>query len=412
MKFLWVTDDRMYIDPQGRPFAALPHQCPFAYIIEQIPEIGEFVVWARRELLEEGQDTSQFLALPSHVGHCTVRFVGPLRRVHKVGHWPMLLLGNFFALRREVRSADVVFLRMPATFPSLAYHSVRRGQIVVAHFIGNPRETIPILLPRLKWIAPIIASHCKKIAARADLASYVSKALLEEYGSRCRNAIITNACTIRRDQVVQRRRAEVGSPPVVTYLGRLSQEKGVIVLLEAFALVARRMNAHLDVIGTGPMRTEMEDHAARLGISGQVTWHGRVPPGEPFFVALGRGDTFVLPSFSEGTPSVIPEAMSQGLPVVATRVGGVPELLQDGAAGLLVPPGDAQALAAAMHQSLTDTALRERLVKRSLEVALENCIENQTGRLAAAMASVIREQGRSGSARQPKASGRARPTIR
>ena len=89
---------------------------------------------------------------------------------------------------------------------------------------------------------------------------------------------------------------------------------------------------------------------------------------------------------------MIPEAQSQGLPIVASSVGGIPDILQNGQAGILLPPGDTQALADAIHRTLTDTELRKHLIDKSLELARENCMENQAGRMIAGIGSLIRKQ--------------------
>ena len=180
------------------------------------------------------------------------------------------------------------------------------------------------------------------------------------------------------------------------YLGRLSREKGLPVLLDAFAQVLRRMRARLDVYGLGLMREELEAQALSLGIRDSVVFHGWVPPGAPFFAALKGGDVFVLPSLSEGLPSVIPEAMSQGLPIIASRVGGIPDILQNGEAGILVPPGDSAALADAICRLLIDQSLRKRLIRRSMEQALESCMEEQAGKFFSEIASLMERHFSSG----------------
>ncbi len=211
-----------------------------------------------------------------------------------------------------------------------------------------------------------------------------------------RAALITNNCAIRRAQVVRERPSQTGDPPSVLYLGRLSREKGLPVLLDAFAQVLRRMRARLDVYGLGLMREELEAQALSLGIRDSVVFHGWVPPGAPFFAALKGGDVFVLPSLSEGLPSVIPEAMSQGLPIIASRVGGIPDILQNGEAGILVPPGDSAALADAICRLLIDQSLRKRLIRRSMEQALESCMEEQAGKFFSEIASLMERHFSSG----------------
>ena len=403
MRFLWVSDERVLIGPGGQAHSFFPQQ--FAFFAEQLPEVTELVVWGRRVAVPAEHDTTTLFPCPARVGHCNVRYAGPLAESFKVGDWPKLFIRSFWAFRREVRQADVVYVRFPNNYPCLAYHLVRQRHVRVMHMLGNPRQTVPIVLPGLRWTAGILARYGRKWATRADVTSFVSGALREEYGAECPHALVTNACSIRRHQIVPQRQAGVNVSPVILYLGRLSREKGVMVLVEALAHVVRHVDAQLHVIGAGigtaVMRGEMEECAAQLGMADRITWQGRVPPGEPFFAVMRSADVIVLPSFSEGLPSVIPEALSQGLPVVASAVGGIPELLTDGETGLLVPPGDPLALAAAIQRMLTDFPLRERVIRQGLAVAAEACMENQAGQLTAAIAAVIRE--RRGGPRPPAA---------
>lgn len=144
-------------------------------------------------------------------------------------------------------------------------------------------------------------------------------------------------------------------------VGRLSSEKGQRGLLEAFAAVrGRTPGVQLDLVGDGPLRAELEALAAALGIAEAVRFHGALSEAETLAV-IARSDVLVLPSFMEGLPVVIIEAMALGKPVVASGVAGIPELVHDGANGLLVPPSHWRALADAMAMLASDRALRDRL---------------------------------------------------
>jgi glycosyltransferase involved in cell wall biosynthesis len=135
---------------------------------------------------------------------------------------------------------------------------------------------------------------------------------------------------------------------VVFFAGDLVPEKGVPELLEAWETLARRaIRVKLVLGGGGPLR----EPAGRVRGPSQAVFLGPIPQ-----VELARwyraADLFVLPSRSEGSPVTVMEALACGLPVVASRVGGIPDLVEDGATGWLVPPGDADALAAALEGAL------------------------------------------------------------
>jgi glycosyltransferase involved in cell wall biosynthesis len=146
---------------------------------------------------------------------------------------------------------------------------------------------------------------------------------------------------------------------VVGTITRLVWKRGHEELLQAAALIQRaEPSAKLVVVGDGPLRRSLEDQAHRLGLNGGVRFLGAVPHAARL---LPRFDVFVLSSVLEGMSNALLEAMAAGRPVVATRVGGNPELVVDGQTGLLVPPRDAQALADAVIALLRDRQLARRM---------------------------------------------------
>jgi len=146
---------------------------------------------------------------------------------------------------------------------------------------------------------------------------------------------------------------------LVATSGRLSPEKGHEHLIRAFARVIKdRPDVVLLIFGDGPQRGELVKLARTLGCSDFIHFLGFVPD---FASLLERIDVFVLPSLSEGLPNVLLEAMAAARPVVATAVGGVPELVLNGATGLLVSPGNSEEMAGAIGRLLSDTELARRL---------------------------------------------------
>ncbi|MCA0995290.1 glycosyltransferase [Alloyangia pacifica] len=168
------------------------------------------------------------------------------------------------------------------------------------------------------------------------------------------------------------------------FVGRLAGVKGVPVLLRALAdLVPRHPDLRLRLIGDGPERAALERKAAELGLEGRVEFLGYRSQAE-VAEALSAADIFVLPSFAEGVPVVLMEAMAAQLPVVTTRIAGVPELVEHGASGLLVPPGEAGALAAALDSLLSDPDAHRRMgAAGRAKVVAEFDIETEAAKLSA-----------------------------
>jgi len=148
----------------------------------------------------------------------------------------------------------------------------------------------------------------------------------------------------------------------VLYVGRLSEEKNLGALIEATGKLAGQLDVRLIFVGDGPQRGQLEASAQRLGVTAEFlpfVDHRELPA---FFA---RADAFVLPSFMEGHPKVLLEAMSCGVPCVASDVGGNSAILTDGETGLLFDPRDASALAGALERVLSQEDLARRLGERA-----------------------------------------------
>jgi glycosyltransferase involved in cell wall biosynthesis len=151
---------------------------------------------------------------------------------------------------------------------------------------------------------------------------------------------------------------------IIGWVGRLSREKGPDVMMRAFRRLP--LDARLSMVGEGPLRSSLEAEASRAGLSERVRWHGPVPDAGLLMSAF---DAVALSSRTEGTPMTVLEAMAAGVPVVATSVGGVPDLL-GGGAGMLVPSEDATALTLGLERLRTDPRLvaeQVAMARRRLE---------------------------------------------
>ncbi len=165
-------------------------------------------------------------------------------------------------------------------------------------------------------------------------------------------------------------RHEWGIPedsPLVLAVARLSYEKGIDILIEAATAVHRQLPAaRFVVVGDGPLKDSLIVRIRSMGIEGVVQLAGF---RENVETVLSAGDLFVMPSLMEGMPNALLEAHVAGLPVVASSVGGLAEAIEHERSGLLVPPRDPAALAAAILRVLHDEPLRQRLARDGREFA-------------------------------------------
>ena len=176
------------------------------------------------------------------------------------------------------------------------------------------------------------------------------------------------------------RPAPNNAEPEIVCVGRLVAAKGQYVLLQACReLLDRGLRTHVTFLGDGPERTRLEMAAAELGVDGMVTFAGAV--GQDVVRAgLERADMMVLPSFAEGLPVVLMEAMAMEVPCVSTRIMGIPELIEDGVNGFLVPASDSRALADKIETLVRDPMLRAEFGRRARRAVLQGFVMEECGR--------------------------------
>jgi len=160
--------------------------------------------------------------------------------------------------------------------------------------------------------------------------------------------------------------SSAADPVFLLSVGRAVEKKGYDVLLRALALLPSELSWRLDHIGGGEELSKLKALANELGLSGRIVWKGALAQ-EDVLDHYRRADLFVLAcriaanGDRDGLPNVLVEASSQRLVCLSTNVSGVPELLTDGQNGMVVPPEDPQALAAALEKAIRDPAMRKRL---------------------------------------------------
>jgi len=191
-----------------------------------------------------------------------------------------------------------------------------------------------------------------------------------------RNAWCNGQPILTRD-AARRKLGLAASGLVIGWVGRLSREKGPDVFLEAIGR-SRRTDYAISFVGNGRLEAELRGRTSALGLDDRICFHGAVPDAGSLLRAF---DLFVMSSRTEGTPMVLFEAMAAGVPVVATEVGGIPDVVGQNEA-YLVPSGDAAALAAAVDESLDhqDAQLRAARAEQRLhrECGVETWAEAHT----------------------------------
>lgn len=277
---------------------------------------------------------------------------------------PVLDLGITGAASLARLRRLVAFLEesRPLILHSWLYHAV-----IVSRFVGRI-ASVPILVsarrninlgsPLREGLNRLTLGIDDRIIAVSDAARRVE---IERGGADPRrivtivNGVETGSSGESDPTVRNRIREELGIPgsaPVVGTIGRLHKEKGLDVFLEAASRILSALpDVRFVIVGSGPDRTALESRAKELGVASKVAFVGERGDVKDLLRAM---DLFALSSPEEGMPNVVLEAMAAALPVVATAVGGTPEVVVDQATGLLVPPGNSERLAGAIATMLAE----------------------------------------------------------
>lgn len=201
------------------------------------------------------------------------------------------------------------------------------------------------------------------IAVSVDVAQMlVGAGVHQSLISTIRNAITLDAATVDRDPAWLQNRFSLPEDSVVgVAVGRLEWVKGFDVLISAVEQVVEACpDFYCLIVGKGPLRGELEAAASASKASDHIVFAGFQSLTDVYQI-IKSGDMFLMPSRSEGTPMALLEAATLGCPIIASNVGGIPDVVSDGAEALLVPPETADQLAAAVVRLCRDSSLRERL---------------------------------------------------
>jgi len=226
----------------------------------------------------------------------------------------------------------------------------------VHQYLGMPARRRAILkyLPQ----AAGVITRSRELARLLGDAGYPGGKLHAVYNGVCLDTFQP------RDQATARREAGLpGDARIILFVGNFYPVKNPLLLIRAFAEL--KPAALLVMAGGGPLEQPCRHLATRLGVASRVVFAGRRSPGE-IARLMNAADLLALPSENEGVPNVILEAFASGLPVVASRTGGIPEVLDHGSLGRLSPPGDMPALVAALREQLDARRETEAIRERGL----------------------------------------------
>ncbi len=370
-----------------------------AYLCSEYPAISHTFIYREIESLRKAGMTIHTASIrkPSNLQFMTAAeqneaaqtlmvLATPLPLMAKA-HLHSLIKNPAGYLRMAFEASKLLFKGPKSPVKALAYFVEagillewmhRHGITHIHEHFGNPTAIVAILMKSYGGVSYSISVHGPDIFYAVDsalLAEKVQKACFIRCISHyCRSQImrISDSESWNRQHIVRCGvdpdlydvRPDPGNKvPVIICVGRLVPAKGQHILLKACSLLKRDgVQFHLIIIGEGPDRSSLEKFVARNDLREVVTFTG-VLGQDKVRQQYDRADLFVLASFAEGVPVVLMEAMAKEIPVISTRITGIPELIQHGQDGLLATPGDAEDLASQILTLLNHPELRQQFGK-------------------------------------------------
>jgi len=211
---------------------------------------------------------------------------------------------------------------------------------------------------------PIVEFSMRQCDGLTAVSHFLKKATLENFDTPGEIRVVYNFVAPERFCKQER----PGKEKIICHISNFRPVKRIADIIRAFALINGEVDSRLYMVGDGPEREPAAELAHELGVAERVTFWGNVIDVAEI---LGKADLFLLPSEQESFGLAALEAMSCEVPVIATRVGGLPEVVRDGVDGYLVKVGDVRAMATRACQLLSDEPLRERVGEKARERVLE-----------------------------------------
>lgn len=224
----------------------------------------------------------------------------------------------------------------------------------------------------------------KQIAKTHTLVN--SSQLYKTYSKFAKNLTQIRTTTLSKDDFFLREDVCTNNTINLLYTGRIDKAKGLFELINATEVLYKNHSIHLNIVGWeinpgNKLEQELLEIIQKKGIANAVTFHGKKSLGVELNNMYRMADIYVIPSYFEGFPRTIWEAMANSLPVIATKVGGIPDTLQDGQEALLINPKSTDEIILAVTKLINTPDLRKTLIKNGFELAKENTLEVQTKKM-------------------------------
>jgi len=274
-----------------------------------------------------------------------------------------ILKMDLSVFRNSFHKLNAVIITIPSGGSSfIAYPVLRKYKTkYFTHIIGNQDEIVKkgdkykgIIKLAARLVSAVHNVGFRQIIKNSSAAFCLSTKLGEKYKIK-KNKLYNIMTNLMQERDIRERKlVPLPNKIKLLYVGRVSHEKGLFNLIRALNQLVKNegLDIELTICGTGPELSKLKSLSTEHGLDGKILFNGFVNPGEELNDIYEKHHIFILPSISEGTPKVLLEAMAKGMPIIATRVGGIPDLIHDGINGILIDENNPIAIKKAIENIL------------------------------------------------------------
>lgn len=367
-----IGDGRIY-ENNGEYYVQGPANLSIFHVFQGISEI---VIWSRIYTIPD-EDVQKYSKYDFSLLKVPVHVMGIYNQ--KPG-----LKGYLFTLWKRKKSLDKLF-----NVPCLVYSAMgsvtqwmmfllykKRDLLFISRTIGDHE----FISHSKYWYAKLGGKVAVKLSnayyKKTILQTWVSEILEKKYAVASIPSVVFHDCQISKKNVKAYPKTREGKDFNIIFVGRLSPEKGILDLLEAIKRL-NRPEIKLRIVGDGREREKIENWIRENGMKEVVNLRGLKAWGNDLFSEIEWAHCSVVPSYNEGLAMVCAEAMSCGIPVIGSNVGGIPEIVKDGYNGLLIEAGNIKQLEEGILTLCDKEEYRLELSHNALKTAMENTYEGQ-----------------------------------
>lgn len=333
--------------------------------------INDIYIWTRLYDISD-EETDNYSELNFNSSKKTFHICGIVNPPKGYMGYIITFFQRFTGLKKLLKGSALIFCQ-PMTVSSwmMWYFFRNNKQIFIGRCIGDPEGLKDTHKPLKNQIAWMMNHVSLKYYKKCALQTWVSKELENKYAQKGVPSVIFHDFLIYKSEMCNSPRLSDDGFFRIIFTGRLSEEKGIVDLVNALGIL-RNPSILLDIIGNGREESHIRSVIKRLHLDSSVRLIGYCEWGEKLFEYMKNADCLVLPSYNEGLGMVLLEAMANGTTVIASRIGGIPDIVTDGYNGLLFEAGDVKALAERINELYSDRKKLLELSINAITVARDN----------------------------------------